>query len=57
MESGMNRFERCECTDTLLKHDDNGVCRVKECDCTEFIPVTNRIPELIETVYRTERVA
>ena len=31
------RFDRCECGDTFGKHDDNGVCRVKDCICTEFV--------------------
>lgn len=32
----MNRYDKCVCGDTYGKHDDNGVCRVKTCDCLEF---------------------
>ena len=56
----MNRFERCDCGDTLAKHDDNGVCRVKDCDCLEFIPLHDSQiwgGEVVRTVLLASEVA
>jgi hypothetical protein len=47
----MNRFEKCWCGDTFGKHDDNGVCRVKDCDCIEFDPVNESKLDEVITVY------
>ena len=32
----MSRYDKCVCSDTRAKHDDNGICRVKSCNCMEF---------------------
>jgi hypothetical protein len=45
------RFDKCVCSDTFGKHDSNGVCRVKECDCIQFVPVRDRE---LETVIVTQ---
>jgi hypothetical protein len=53
----MTRYDKCECGDTFGKHDDNGVCRVKTCDCIEFRLSRSKTPEdlvVVRTSYGGE---